>query len=122
MGMDARKMLHSKPLCRGVFAFHTIADISGRCHLEIAGLPPLGFQPMRRVLIMLDVTEVEAEHVVEALVPVSPHFQGVGVKQAFDEVRSAAPQEARGMLLQIRSRASGELGGPDTGIAYQEVG
>lgn len=76
---------------------------------------------MRRVLIMLDVTEAEAEHIVEALVPVSPHFEGVGVKQAFDQVRCAAPHEARGMLLQIRSKASGELGGPDTGIAYQQV-
>lgn len=77
---------------------------------------------MRRVLIMLDVTEAEADQIVQALVPVSPHFKGLGVKEAFDQVRSAAPAGARGMLLQIRSEASGELGGPDTGIAYQEVG
>lgn len=75
---------------------------------------------MRRVLIMLDVTE-EAEHLVEALIPVSPHFEGAGISEAFDQVRSAAPQDARGLLLQIRSRASGELAGPKTGIAYQEV-
>ena len=71
---------------------------------------------------MLDVTEAEAEHVVAALVPVSPHFENVGISEAFDQVRSAAPPEARGLLLQIRSRASGELAGPDTGIVYQEVG
>ncbi len=82
----------------------------------------IGVQHMRRVLIMLDVTEAEAGEVVNALVPVSPHFKGLGVKEAFEQVRSVAPQGARGILLQIRSRASGELGGPDTGIAYQEVG
>jgi hypothetical protein len=81
-----------------------------------------GVRIMRRVLIMLDVTETEAEHVVAALVPVSSHFENVGISEAFDQVRSAAPIEARGLLLQIRSRASAKLAGPDTDIVYQEIG
>ncbi len=76
---------------------------------------------MRRFQLMLDVTEVEAEQIVKALAPVTSEFANVGIEQAFEDARQAAPPESRVFTLQLRSNASGELGGPKAGIAHEEV-
>jgi hypothetical protein len=86
----------------------TLAGIAGRL-------------PMRRVLLMLDITEDEAEHIVEALVPVSPESRDAGIKEAFKDARSQAPQDCRAVTLQIRSKASMALGGSAAGVAMQEA-
>ncbi len=77
---------------------------------------------MRRVIIMLDVTEAEAEQIVEALDDVAPVSEnGAGIRQAFEDHRSLAKPEAQGMTLAFRSTGSGALGGKTSAIAMTEL-
>ena len=72
---------------------------------------------MGRVLILLDVTDVEADIIAEALVDVSPEFKGIGTKEALATARAMPGADTRkGVLVKFRSRASSNLGGPDIDV------
>lgn len=74
---------------------------------------------MRRVLIMLDVTESEAGPIVEALGSSADGTPFGGIKEAYESARANTPSEARAITLQKRSTASMSLGGPLAGITHE---
>lgn len=68
---------------------------------------------MRRVLIVMDVTEVEAELLADHLEELGPEYKGYGVKQGLSDVQQQFP-DSQHLQIMIRSRASTDLGGPET--------
>jgi len=77
---------------------------------------------MRRVILMLDVTEAEAEQIVEALDTVGPvSDKGVRIRPAFENTRASAQQGHGGFTLGFRSRGSGALGGKTSAIAMTDA-
>jgi hypothetical protein len=79
---------------------------------------------MRRVVLMLDVTEAEAEQIVDAIEasgggPTSD--KGVGIREAFEGTRASAQDGQRGSTLGFRSPGSGALGGKTSAIAMSEA-
>lgn len=68
---------------------------------------------MKRILIVLDVTEVEAQLLGDHLEELGPEYKGYGVKQAVNDVLARFPDGER-LHVSIRSGASAALGGPDT--------
>ena len=68
---------------------------------------------MKRVLIVLDVTEVEAKILGDHFEELGPEFKGYGVKQAIEDVLNRHPDSDR-VHVAVRSGGSAALGGPDT--------
>lgn len=68
---------------------------------------------MRRVFIVMDVTEVEAELLANHLEELGPEYKGFGVKQGLEVVRERHP-DSDFLQVVIRSGGSAALGGPET--------
>ena len=68
---------------------------------------------MKRILIVLDVTEAEAKVLGDHFEELGPEYKGYGVKQAVSDVLTRFPDSER-LHVSIRSGASAALGGPDT--------
>ena len=69
---------------------------------------------MRRAIIMLDVTEGEADDIVSVLEASGP--SGARIRRAFEEARVVTPAGAEGMTLAFRSAKSLDLGGRPSAI------
>lgn len=76
---------------------------------------------MRRVIMMLDVTEAEAERIVDLLAPELADTPGLEVAQALAAARSQAPAESRGLTMQLRSIGSAVLAGPGARISIEDA-
>ena len=68
---------------------------------------------MRRLLIVLDVTEVEAKILGDHLAELGPEYRGFGVKEGVDAKLADLPNNMMGVVT-IRSGGSVTLGGKDT--------
>jgi hypothetical protein len=76
---------------------------------------------MRRVLILLDVTEAEAEPIIQTLEAAAGQTGLEGLREAYEGTRAEAPSGTRGIILQRRSMQSFALGGPFAGVGYEKA-